>query len=432
MLDFLRNLRLKQLFGGADEPQPTFPGMGDMFNPTPDPTQGGIYDVGQRMSQLYNPETTSIDRFNKLIGQYPQEPKPGLGRKILGGTLGALTNLNDIYDVHGRPTGKITGRGEDVFNQITGKSDYTQKIADWKSQIEPTEKAANIERQSNANERIMAHQQVADELRQQAQDAKEKNDLRKADIAEKRASIYEFKAKNPQMKLIIPKGGNIIAMNPITGEQHDTGIDSGSMNEMDKLNLTQEGAMAKIEGTGEQARKTEEVKQAGRESIAETRGWKIYNVPDGQGGQKAVKINEVSGEVKDLSEPVGAVTTAGVGGGTKAELPTQTRVRQYNAARELYNTRPDLRPFLKFGSPGTNDFQVAPPGKNFFGNPSGPTPEQYKTLQDTIYGKSEMMPSHKQGGTTQPTAPTAPKGWKYVPKPGGGWTAVPDTGKVGG
>lgn len=386
-------------FGPTNVPLNSISGMSDN------------YDAASRMRQLYQPSTDASSRFDKLISDYPKRENPSILRR-----LGSM-----IVDYTKGPQA-----GQAMMDQP-----FNESLTDWKNKVGPTEQAANLERYSNTNDRTLAYQQISTELRDRAQQAKEKNDEAKMTIAQHRADIYDFKAKNPDMKIVMPAGGNIQAINPQTGEIHDLGIPTGSLTETDKINLQQENKLKDIKATGEQNRQTENVRQTGREGIAETRGWSIFNIPDSAnpGQTKAVKINAITGEVQDVKQGgtnvPGAAKPSSTGGTNKPEMPTQTRVRQFNAARQLINSRPELAQFIKLGTPGANDFTVTPPStsKNYFtGKASGPTPQQFKEINDAIYGA--VAPSHN----TTNTAPPAPKGWKYVPKPGGGWTAIPDTG----
>lgn len=360
------------------------------------------YDAAARMRELYHPTTDAEDRLNQFINQYPQEQKPSILRRI----------ASMIVDYTKGPR-----EGAALFNEPEQKA-----IMDWKNKVGPIENAATQERGQNTNERIAAYETVSSELRNKAQEAKDRNDEVNAKIRQQRADIYAFKATHPDWKLIMTKGGNVMAINPQTGETQNTGIPTGSMTEMDKLNLQNEQRLGQIAATGTQARETEGVKQAGREAVSENRGWSIFNIPDpaNPGQQKAVKINAITGEVKDIK--AGEVNIPGVakpspgGAGGKGEQPTQTRVRQFNKAREILNSRPDLAPFIKIGTPGANDFTITKHGKNFFGS-TGPSPAQYDEMVKIIYG--DTVSSTK--------TPPAPAGWKYVPKQGGGWTAIPDT-----
>ena len=269
-------------------------------------------------------------------------------------------------------------------------------MEEWKNKIGPAQQSANLERYENVNQRTLAYQQMSMELREKAQEAKEKNDQRRVDILQQRADLYRLRYEHPDFKFMFPKGGNVQVGNPRTGEMHDTGVPTGSASDIDKITLGQENALERISATGEQARQTEDVRQTGRlEAI----------------GARGTQARE---------------TRATPAGGTgKAELPTQTRIRQFNAAREIMNSRPDLAKFIKLGTPGANDFKVTPPGQNFWGEPNGPSKEQANEINRLIYGTGTTA-SHAPTSAAKP--PVAPPGWKYVAKPGGGWTAVPDTG----
>ncbi len=400
-MDFLQALRLQSLFGGMGSPTtPTYPGMGGdpsmqqmspIVPPTPDMNQG-MPDIASRVAQLYHPDTTATDKFNTMVSSYPTEPKPSMGRKIGGAALGALSDIGSLFNA---PRGKLndnpTHAGVGIFDEVTGKNDYKNKIEDWKNQIQPVEQAANIERQSNANQRTQAMQTVSDELKQEAIDAKNKNDETKAGIAQQRANVYQLKATKPDVKFNF-SGPTVMVSDPATGEVKDTGIPTGAMSTLDKMTLGEQFTIANENNTSAQNRLTDLQKSSESINLATTRG------------AQARLTKETAPGVNPKSSP---------------ETANNAKVRQYNAARELYNSRPDLQPFIKLG-PSPNDFTVTPPSTGGFFSKSGPTPAQYKEINDHI----NTAPS-----TTTPTkAPQAPKGWKYVPKAGGGWTAIQDTG----
>lgn len=74
-------------------------------------------------------------------------------------------------------------------------------------------------------------------------------------IKQQRADVYDFKAKNPNAKFITSKGGNIMAINPMSGELLGE-WDSGTMSDEEKLNLQSENAG-----------KLEDKRQTGRTSV---------------------------------------------------------------------------------------------------------------------------------------------------------------------
>jgi hypothetical protein len=345
----------------------------------------GPYDAGSRMREMYQPQTDASNRFDQMISNYPQEQNPSWLRRI-----GAM-----VMDYT-----KGSKAGQEYYHEP-----YNRKVEEWKDKIGPAQQSANLERYENTNSRTLAYQQMSMELREKAQEAKEKNDQRRADILQQRADIYSLRANNPDLKIIIPKGGNVQAFNPRTGETHDTGISSGSMSEIDKITMQGDQRMEQIGASGAQARQTETLRQTGRlEAI----------------GARGTQARETR------------ATPAG-GTGDKGLLPTQQKVERYNRARQLANTRPDLADFITPGV-GINDFEIAPSNPNaWFASGRGPTPEQLKEINDFIYGPSGG--NRSQGAGPGPAAkpitskpPVAPPGWKYVAKPGGGWTAVPDTG----
>lgn len=409
-MDFLQFLRLQNLFNPSQMDNSMNPNpisMGPESIPSNQPIQSNsparftppnqVDDIEGMLSRLYTPEHNMQDRLMGLMNNYPTEAPVSTGRRIGASAVGALTDI-------GRMFGGV-GNGEQAYDDITGKTKFREDLFNWKNKVEPTERLATLEKQNNTNERTMAMQTISAKLREEAEQHRvEKND-KDYQIKQQRADAYDFKVRNPLMKIVIPKGGNIMAMDPVTGQLHDTGIDSGSLSDADKAALTQENKLEQID-----------VNQKNTEKNINT---KHENT-----------LDEIGARAKEArttkSTPSGNAPNA-----NKPELPTQTRVRQLNKARELYNSRPDLRPFIKITG---NEFQITPPGSGGMFDSAGPNPAQYKELNDAIYGSTPPAPTSSHGVTNQPTnqpkAPVAPKGWKYVPKPGGGWTAVKDNGGV--
>lgn len=446
MPDLMQFLRMRNLFGqppmiGNDLPEQG--GItGNMFGPrtddygnttispqidttrvspavAEDPSSG--YDVGQRMSELYTPEHAATDRFNEMIGDYPKRTDyhPSMLRKI-GASLTALGGQ------FGGPKGRFAWNpnamafGEQVLNRP-----YNEKITDWKNQIGPAQTAANMERAQNINERTLAYQTVSNELKQQAEEHRVAKNEREALIREHRANVYDFKSKNPGMKFLFPKGGNVRAVNPVTGEEKDTGIPTGSMTELDKMNLTQEFTRENIGSKGAEAANVAGINAKSRETVAETRGWKPYEETLPDGTKRTFMYNEITGETRDRTpggRPNATPVRSGAGGSARPETASQTRVRQFNAARELYNTKPELRQFIKLGSPGSSDFTITPPGKGFFGGDTGPNAIQYKQIQDAIYGGNANAPVSAHTPVNNPnlgTEPPARTPTGTTPTPGG-------------
>lgn len=62
---------------------------------------------------------------------------------------------------------------------------------------------------------------------------------------ERRLNLAEEKQKNPNMKFIPVKGGNIMAFDTKTGESTDTGISTNTLTEKERLEMQQDFAMRK-------------------------------------------------------------------------------------------------------------------------------------------------------------------------------------------
>ena len=383
MPNLMEFLRLKNLFGqpdiGMGNDMPSQGGITGtpMFNPKQDPygninfgptdvttpvatppTAPDEYNVGSRMGELYHPETQATERFNGLMDSYPkaEDYHPSMLRRIGA----ALVASGHSFDKHGwfTPNKEAMQEGMDFLNKP-----YNKKLGDWSNQVKPTQAAATLERNQNVNDRTLAYQTVSNELRQQSQDAKAANDTKNAEIREHRAQIYEYKATHPDIKFDF-KGPNVMIADPKTGKVTDTGIPTGSMSELDKMNLQHENKMNEIDKTGEEQRNTENVKHSHRITEIGTRG------------MESRKTRETPGSSNSTNKP---------------ETPSQTRIRQFNTARELYNSNPTLRQFIKLGNPGSSDFTVTPPSEGYFGH-SGPTKEQYQQIQDAIYSKAAPIP----------------------------------------
>lgn len=422
--DILQQLRLQNLFNpstmgtdsiGSDSvPEPTFNiPMGPPADPAlqpPNPAQvstdslqsSGMDRIGQMLSKIYNPEHTQQDKLNSMMSSYPNREAPEFQHKGFGGFLTKIAAI----------AGGLSG-GPQMYNEVMDHK-FNDKLADWKNQVPVVEHAAEVEKQSNVNERVMAMQSISDRLKEEAQQHKAAMDDINSKIKQQRADVYEFKAKNPGMKFNF-SGPYVMVTDPIKGtvipytDSEGNKVETGKMSDMDKMVLGQENKLEAISAQGKQTQENMGVKH----------------------GYTTQEIEERGDEARKTKETPSGNITFNSG---KPELPTQTRVRQFNKAREIFNSRPDLRPFIKIN--GTNDFSITPPGKTIFGGQSGPTEAQYKEMQDAIYGNTAppMVPSHQtntpsnNSGSGRSQAPIAPKGWKYVPKNGGGWTAVPDTG----
>lgn len=320
------------LFGINPQQEPNY----NLFGPTPDfsQVQAPEDDITTLMSRLYTPETAMSQRFSELIGKYPQRTKPGKLRQIGAVAMGlrnANKNANPIQTMEMQERFLHPG--------------YAEQVADWKNQIEPAYQAANLERYSNANERQLAYQTAQAEtnrkradISERAQVERERSNRANEEIRQQRADVYAWKSMNPNLKFDF-SGPYVLVADPLSGQVINTKIPTGSLSDADKLALQHDYRSQEITQRGEVA--------------------------------KGVKS-----------------TPSGSSAASKPESSNQAKIREYNAARQLYNTRKDLQRLIKLGTPGTNDFEIQ----------KGGTPEQYNDIAKTIYGKPAYIRAKDKNG----------------------------------
>jgi len=237
------------------DPTPTRQFNVDFNAPAPDFTnlpRPEESQVSQWLGELYQPEMRMQNIFNELVGQFPERDEPSKWRKIAAAIYGMSR--------------------EDPFKAAQGyaQAPFYSQLEDWEKRLEPVMKAADLERESNVNRRIMAEQTIQRRL-QELRDAEAR---RKAEVSETqkqqdvdtrrmRAEVYAFRNMNPDYKIVAPRGGNMIAVNPrdpskiIPLVDPETGkpIPSGLMSETDRmamqlsntLEVTRERTRAEVE-----------------------------------------------------------------------------------------------------------------------------------------------------------------------------------------
>ena len=311
MPDFMNYLRMANIFnpnmigndmpdqGGitGNMPRPDIFGNISFGNPQiVDPTQMGNinipgpddYDAGARMRELYTPQHEASDRYDALIKGYPSatDYEPSKLRRI-GAMLTALAgNFQGPAGHRFQFNPNAMNAGFGVLNEP-----YEKQLTDWKNQIGPAQNAANLERYENANNRTLAYQTVSQEQNQRKIDAATRNQEAKTKIAADRAEVYRLKSLMPQHQFDF-SGPTVMVANKQTGEVQDTGIPTGSLSDADKMALQQKNSLEQIGARTQGQIDVEGVRQSGRESIAETRGWKIGSVPDPNDPSKQIGETE--------------------------------------------------------------------------------------------------------------------------------------------
>lgn len=196
-------------------------------------TQGqSIEELAASMDKIYNPQYESRDRYNTLLGDYPEREEPSWARKIVAGSMGmSARNHNE------NPLTTM----ESVLNMP-----HIRDVADWKEQVDPNYKAADLENRSNINERtlagnILTNKYQTDRFMEQGRQADEK-----ARIAEeKNRATATNTANNARLKYLAQTGWKVDYSGPTiiaTRTNPDTGLpekmemgDTGKVDEQTRL-----------------------------------------------------------------------------------------------------------------------------------------------------------------------------------------------------
>lgn len=223
MLNPLSMLRIQNMYGNPqaiqqednsqvmnDSYSPDMVGESDIPSARPqDPMQ-----IQSRFQQLYQPQNTAQNNLSQILQQQPQREQPGKLRQI-GSVLAGLGTSGPATYYNGQALGFQSDpmkamQAQDQF----ANAPYYDKMHDWENKIKPAEYAANLERQSNTNERTAVSQQVEREIQQQKADeneraakAREKAIEQRNKISEERANIAQQRADTYQK---IARGGTIV------------------------------------------------------------------------------------------------------------------------------------------------------------------------------------------------------------------------------
>jgi hypothetical protein len=368
---------------GPQQPSPTFPRMGaiqrigteTMNDPMVQQQQPNIADL---MRQFYTPETQAGDAFNQLVRNAPQRNKPGIARRLAA-------------------SGAALKGGPQSAEQFM-YAPYMRDTADWMAKMDPNYKAAQLENTANANERQLAGSMAQYTMSDRKQTETERKNRSDEEIRRKRAEVYDFKSRNPNMRFDF-SGPTVKAADPLTGKVYDTGVATGSMTDMDRINLQGEWGVARARESGAQARATEGVRQEGRERLVDKRGWSVVQDQDGntfsinpqtrqmvpfEGGAPAPKQGP-------LTKP-GTPRASGAGGGNEA---LNVQRQRFNTAKQLADTIPGANKWIKFTSPTT--FRIEQPGRFT----SETEKKLYQDITSKIYGSGNSSsggPGTGRGG----------------------------------
>lgn len=267
---FLQALRFQNLFGPQD-PNQIDPrvnlrtGAGTFSGQPMIPDQGpDISQVNIGPEPTFQPEHRAQDAMWKMMEQFPERNNPGMLRKIAA-------------------MGAGIGYGPEMA-QYAMYAPYMRQMEDFQPKFKAYSDMANQERMSNNTLRQIsadaARNQTADrrlDIADREQQRKEREGQQNIAIRKKRAATYDFKARNPNLKIETDKEGRLIGINQATGEsQFITGADgqpvmSHELSAEDKANLQIQVARERGKITEGIQRRMEDYRQVNREKTINLR-----------------------------------------------------------------------------------------------------------------------------------------------------------------
>ena len=286
--------------------------------------------------QGYKPQTKISDLYQQSLLDMPQRQQPGKLRHIAA----ALAGLS----------------GDPKAADFVLNKPYYTKLQDWETKTGALGKGATEEDKRNINSRLAITQQVANIIKQQNaetastraadaaanQEAKNRIAQQRADIAQERADVYKDIAKGGTVQTDYTGKSFMVYKD---GTKKDLDLNKFTPEEIQEFKT--EGRLKEIAAQGSQARQTEATKQGGREAIAETRGWHVYNVPDPDhpDKMKAIKINEITGETKEVY-PSAVAKPSGAATANKPPSASQDKVAIFNRAQQAKNQHPEWAKYI--------------------------------------------------------------------------------------
>ena len=210
------------------------------------------------------------------------------------------------------------------------------------------------------------------ELAQKGSLAEQGLDLRgkEVDIKQQRADVYEFRAKNPNVKIVDNKAGKMQAIDPQSG-QIIREWDSGSLSEKDKIELQQQGKMAVVEKQGEIG--SRQIAERGEEQRKNTElqgrlQKELAEIKDNNSRDAIERRAEIQRDLLTLREQMR---------GDRPNVPSQEKTNIQLKYNKLINLRPDLREYVELDDEGmpviSDDLDEA----------------QRLTIHEYIYGKQK-------------------------------------------
>lgn len=171
------------------------------------------------LQNLYNPETENIKKFSDLIANKPERGKPSLARTIVASGVGLK--------------GGVKG-AEEVLN-----APHARAMSDWQSSVEPAQQAANLERQTNTNERQLLGTMVNASREQQRLKEQTRQGDERIRIQQDKQRLEQMKAEGYEFNF----DGAYVMRYKQDGTLENTGVKTENLSQADRLVLSSQLAL---------------------------------------------------------------------------------------------------------------------------------------------------------------------------------------------
>lgn len=255
-----------------------------------------LYDPNQLNAQAHNmpmpepmaepPHTEISNAYRQALMQIPQQHSPGKLRTIAAMMAGLGAGVGPSSYQNGSAVG-FNGNPKAAFEttDLVRNAPYYREMDQYNARTKALGVGANIEERQNndrarsADQSLLRNQQAANaqetaqhhrELEGSAEQlrARQQQD---ADTRLANSRLNEFKAKNPH-SIIRESNGGLVAINPLTNESTDLGIDTGKLDDTTKLKIQLHNQLAEIEARIQGQKEVEGIRQTGRQNDIESRG----------------------------------------------------------------------------------------------------------------------------------------------------------------
>jgi hypothetical protein len=325
--------------------------------------------------EMFTPERRAYDMLFNNINQMPQRKQPGKWENFGASIVGMGAGLKPLGIVGGQPIGasfdpKMSALASEEFLYRP----YNREMQDWQAKNEAILPGAKLESEVNQNNRLLYDAKLDRNLRtrtierQEARDRqiaeKEEGQLavaqQNANTREMTGKAYAFKQNNPDYKTLVDDEGNVVFWNPKDPTKViQSGINTGKMSDMDRINLQIEGNLKAIQAR-HQASLTE----------IDARG------------DKAIEVND--------RRP----TTSSRG---PANPELEKRRALANKANQVKLQNPQWAQWIKVDG---DKVSVTPPKSGYFG--SGPDQATYTAIATAISGVEKPTGGVDQSQVVKP------------------------------